>query len=192
MNTKNLAPVYLDNQPVSLQDPKPKVSAVLSALGKPDATEVKWLQFQPGTQGKSMRSDEILDRTSEPSKPIYLTSAAWGPSGTGMGSQSKGAQGGSGSGSGQQFQPRHSQGQDQAQGPGITPGVGTSVGEGQAGKAAGTGVSSPSFAGNSKPKPRSPGGKEVSGDAGMGEEADEEEDTAQAGKEESRSQQTSE
>lgn len=78
MNTDKLAPVFLDNQPISLKDPRPKVSAVLSASGKPEATEVKWLQFQPNTQGKSLRSEEVLDRTSDPSKPIYLTSTAKG------------------------------------------------------------------------------------------------------------------
>ncbi|MHB1262586.1 MAG: hypothetical protein ACYC2H_12820 [Thermoplasmatota archaeon] len=72
--TDKLAPVFLDNQPISLKDPKPKVSAVLSASGKPEATEVKWLQFQPNTQGKALRSEEVLDRTTDPTRPIYLTS----------------------------------------------------------------------------------------------------------------------
>jgi hypothetical protein len=76
--TDNLAPVYLDNKPINLKDPKPKVSAVLSAGGKPETTDVKWLQFQPNTQGKSLRSEEVLDRTTDPSKPIYLTSTAKG------------------------------------------------------------------------------------------------------------------
>ena len=62
----------------SLQDPKPKVSAILSACGKPETTDVKWLQFQPNTQGKALRSEEVLDRTADPSKPIYLTSTAKG------------------------------------------------------------------------------------------------------------------
>ncbi|MEA3136397.1 MAG: hypothetical protein QOC71_678 [Thermoplasmata archaeon] len=75
MNTEKLAPVFLDNKPVSLNDPKPKVSAILTAGGRPEATDVKWLQFQPNTQGKPLRSEEVLDRTSDPSKPIYLTSA---------------------------------------------------------------------------------------------------------------------
>lgn len=71
----NLAPVYLDNKPVSLKDPKPKVSAILSASGRPEATDVKWLQFQPNTPGKTLRGEEVLDRTTDPTKPIYLTSA---------------------------------------------------------------------------------------------------------------------
>jgi hypothetical protein len=76
--TDNLAPVYLDNKPINLKDPKPKVSAVLSAGGKPETTDVKWLQFQPNTQGKSLRSEEVLDRTTDPTKPIYLTSGHGG------------------------------------------------------------------------------------------------------------------
>ena len=42
---------------------------------------MKWLQFQPNTQGKSLRSEEVLDRTTDPSKPIYLTSTAKGGQG---------------------------------------------------------------------------------------------------------------
>ena len=76
--TPSLAPVYLDNKPISLKDPKPKVSAILSASGKPETTDVKWLQFQPNTQGKPLRNEEVLDRTTDPSKPIYLTSTAKG------------------------------------------------------------------------------------------------------------------
>lgn len=71
----NLAPVFLDNKPVSLKDPRPKLSAILSASGRPETTDVKWLQFQPNTPGKSLRSEEVLDRTTDPTKPIYLTSA---------------------------------------------------------------------------------------------------------------------
>ncbi|HUR24442.1 MAG TPA: hypothetical protein VM327_00315 [Candidatus Thermoplasmatota archaeon] len=71
----NLAPVYLDDQPITLQDAQPKVSAILSAGGKPETTDVKWLQ-QPNTQGKALRSEEVLDRTTDPSKPIYLTSTS--------------------------------------------------------------------------------------------------------------------
>jgi hypothetical protein len=76
MNTDKLAPVFLDNKPITLNDPKPKVSAILSASGKPETTDVKWLQFQPNSQGKALRGEEVLDRTTDPSKPIYLTSTA--------------------------------------------------------------------------------------------------------------------
>ena len=74
MNPEKLAPVFLDNKPVSLNDPRPKVSAVLTAGGKPETTDVKWLKFQTDTSGKSLRGEEILDRTADPAKAIYLTS----------------------------------------------------------------------------------------------------------------------
>lgn len=76
--SSGLAPVFLDNKPISLEDPKPKVSAILSASGQPETTDVKWLQFQPNTQGKALRGEEVLDRTADPSKPIYLTSTPKG------------------------------------------------------------------------------------------------------------------
>jgi hypothetical protein len=82
--TDKLAPVFLDNKPVDLQDPMPKLSAILNASGKTSATDVKWLQFQPNSQGKSVRPEEVLDRTSTPNVPIYLTSgraAASAPAG---------------------------------------------------------------------------------------------------------------
>jgi len=87
---QNLAPVYLDNKPISLKDAKPKVSAILSAMGKPETTDVKWLQFQPNSQGKALRSEEVLDRTTDPGKPIYLTSTAKGAGAAGQGAGWKG------------------------------------------------------------------------------------------------------
>lgn len=86
----NLAPVYLDNKPIALKDARPKVSAILSAMGKPETTDVKWLQFQPNSQGKALRSEEVLDRTTDPSKPIYLTSNAKGAGASGQGAGWKG------------------------------------------------------------------------------------------------------
>lgn len=76
MNTEALAPIFLDNKPVDLKDPKPRVSSVLSAGGRPGVTEVKWLQTQTSNQGTFLRPDHTLDRTSTPTKPIYLSSQA--------------------------------------------------------------------------------------------------------------------
>lgn len=76
MTNDNLAPVFLDNKPIDLQDPKPKLSAIITASGKSNVTNVKWLQFQPASQGKPLRPEEVLDRTSNPTMPIYLTSGA--------------------------------------------------------------------------------------------------------------------
>jgi hypothetical protein len=110
----NLAPVFLDNKPVSLNDPKPKLSAILSASGKPDTTEVKWLQFQPNTPGKSLRSEEILDRTTDPSKPIYLTSGKAQGSGkpSTFGSDPKHAQSGDKTTEGKEGKPSTRQGDE--------------------------------------------------------------------------------
>ncbi len=132
MNTENLAPLYLDNQPVTLKDAKPKLAAILSALGKPATTEVKWLRSKSDTQGKSLRAEEVVDRTTEPSTPIYLTSTARGQSGTGMGGKTAEGQSGAGfagkggaasGGSGQQFQ-SHGQGESQGRGNEGGPGQG--------------------------------------------------------------------
>lgn len=80
MNPEPLAPIYLDNKPIVLKDPKPLVSAVLSAGGQEGVTQVRWLQAQSSPQGTLLRADHALDRTSEPTKPIYLTSLK-GPAG---------------------------------------------------------------------------------------------------------------
>lgn len=91
MTNDNLAPVFLDNKPIDLQDPKPKLSAIISASGKSNVTNVKWLQFQPGTQGKPLRPEEVLDRTSNPTMPIYLTSGGRTPPVGGSGFAAKSA-----------------------------------------------------------------------------------------------------
>lgn len=80
MTNEPLAPIFLDDKPITLKDPKPKVSAVLSAGGQAGDMQVKWLQTQAGTQGTFLRPDATLDRTSEPTKAIYLTSLLRGPS----------------------------------------------------------------------------------------------------------------
>lgn len=85
----NLAPVFLDDQPVTLQDARPKVSAILAAVGKPDATQVKWLKSSSDTTGKTLRAEEVVDRTAQ-TQPIYLSS---GQKGAGTGA-SQGAQAG--------------------------------------------------------------------------------------------------
>ena len=77
METRKLAPIYLDNQPVGLQgDPKPQVSKIITASGKrPESVEVRRLMSQADTQGKTMKPDEVIDRTASSTTPIYLKSA---------------------------------------------------------------------------------------------------------------------
>lgn len=72
--TDHLAPIFLDNKPVDLQDPMPRLSEILTAGGKTSATDVKWLHVQPGSRDRSLRPEEVVDRTSTPNVPIYLTS----------------------------------------------------------------------------------------------------------------------
>src|ERR1051326_5076766 len=75
MKTPTLAPVYLDNEPVSLMgDPRPQVSKVIAATGKhPEKFDVKLLHSETDTEGKTLDLDYVIDRTEEPTKAIYLT-----------------------------------------------------------------------------------------------------------------------
>lgn len=75
MTTPNLAPLFLDDQPVPLTDAKPQLHAILDAAGKPEATQVQWLSSPSATKGRMLRAEEVVDRTAQPTKPIYLTSA---------------------------------------------------------------------------------------------------------------------
>jgi hypothetical protein len=170
MNTETLAPVYLDNQPVTLKEPKPKVSAILSAGGKPNATEVKWLKSSSDTQGKPLRLEEVVDRTSEPTKAIYLTCASkgtgqFGSSGTGSGT----ASGGSGRDIASKANAPFQSGQGHDDKPS---GSGTDTESDTSG-------SQRSFEGAGRPKGR-PSGKKAEGEMG---EADAERSSVEAGEE---------
>lgn len=70
-----LAPVYLDNQPVRLMgDPSPQVAKVIAAMGKhPERFDVRRLDSPLDAPGNVVDLEDILDRTAEPTKPIYLT-----------------------------------------------------------------------------------------------------------------------
>ncbi|HUR62226.1 MAG TPA: hypothetical protein VM286_07690 [Candidatus Thermoplasmatota archaeon] len=74
MTPPTLAPIYLDNQPVSLLgDPRPQVAKVVAAMGKhPERFDVRRLD-SPAGSGLLVDLEDILDRTAEPTKPIYLT-----------------------------------------------------------------------------------------------------------------------
>lgn len=78
MNTDKLAKVYLDNEPVELVDPKPKVTAILLASDKPKDTSIQWLRSRSDPKGKTLLPEEVVDRTTEPTTPIYLTSVGAG------------------------------------------------------------------------------------------------------------------
>ncbi len=76
MRTPALATVYLDNSPVGLMgDPAPRVSKVVAASGKhPDSVLVWRARSADDVRGKPVRLEDTIDRTAEPTIPIYLTS----------------------------------------------------------------------------------------------------------------------
>jgi len=76
MNNEKIAKVYLDNQPISLLDPRPMVSSILFSCGKPESSTVQLLESRTDVKGKALRPEEVVDRTADPTKPIYLTSSA--------------------------------------------------------------------------------------------------------------------
>lgn len=71
------SPVYLDNVPISLMgdEARPPLSRIVIASGKrPADVEVRWLKSPSDATGQAVDRDEIIDRTAEPTKPIYLLS----------------------------------------------------------------------------------------------------------------------
>ena len=78
MKTPSLATVYLDNEVVSLMgDPCPSVGKVVAASGKrPESVQVLRAGSASDLRGKPVELEETLDRTSEPTKAIYLTCRA--------------------------------------------------------------------------------------------------------------------
>lgn len=80
MKTSTLSTVYLDRQRVGLMgDPKPMVAKVVIAGGRlPAEVQVERSQ-SPDVAGTPVDLEEIIDRTADPAKPIYLTCRARGP-----------------------------------------------------------------------------------------------------------------
>lgn len=76
MKTPALATVYLDNASVGLMgDPRPLVSKIVVAGGKqPGSVQVLRSRSATDQKGKPVRMDEVIDRTAEPTQPIYLRS----------------------------------------------------------------------------------------------------------------------
>lgn len=76
MKTPALATIYLDNEAVGLMgDPKPRVSKVVAGGKKPEAVRVLRAASPDDTRGKPVQLEDTIDRTAEPTKPIYLTSS---------------------------------------------------------------------------------------------------------------------
>jgi hypothetical protein len=78
MKTPTLATVYLDNEPVTLMgDPRPPVSKIVVAGGlRPEAVHVLRGRSAHDAHGHPVALGEIIDRTKEPTTPIYLRCVA--------------------------------------------------------------------------------------------------------------------
>lgn len=76
MKTQALATIYLDNVPIGLMgDPKPPISKIVAAGGKrPENLQVLRALGPTDLRGKPVKLEDIIDRTAEPTTPIYLTS----------------------------------------------------------------------------------------------------------------------
>lgn len=74
MMAANLAPVYLDDARVTLQgDPRPQVSKILQAGGKPSADGVLVVRLREasGADGQPLALHDVIDRE-EAVTPVYL------------------------------------------------------------------------------------------------------------------------
>lgn len=76
MKTPALATVYLDDASVGLMgDPRPRVSKILAAGGKqPGTVQVVRTQSAHDKKGEAVGMEDVIDRTLEPTRPIYLRS----------------------------------------------------------------------------------------------------------------------
>ncbi len=81
MKTTTLSTIYLDNQAISLMgDPFPPVAKILAAGGRAQAgVRVERIQSALALRGTPVRLEDIIDRTAEPTKAIYLTCRPDGP-----------------------------------------------------------------------------------------------------------------
>lgn len=68
-----LAAIYVNQAHVRLQgDPRPQVTKVVKAAGmEPRTVKVFRLQTQADAEGKALRLEEFIDRTTE-TNPVYL------------------------------------------------------------------------------------------------------------------------
>jgi hypothetical protein len=73
MEDRPLSPVYLDNQPVDLDDSKPLVGKIVAAGGKrPGRVRVVRLNSRLDMEGSPLGLDDVIDRTEV--TPVYLKS----------------------------------------------------------------------------------------------------------------------
>lgn len=73
MDDRPLSPVYLDNEPVDLEDSKPLVAKIVAARGKKrDRVRVVRLNSRFDMEGSPLGLDDVIDRTEV--TPVYLKS----------------------------------------------------------------------------------------------------------------------
>lgn len=73
--TERLSRVYLDNYPVTLMgdEAAPPLSRIVRAGGKrPDYVDVLLLASPSDMEGRPLAPEEVIDRSAEPTRPIYL------------------------------------------------------------------------------------------------------------------------
>ncbi|MEK6976235.1 MAG: hypothetical protein AABY18_07825 [Candidatus Thermoplasmatota archaeon] len=75
MRTPALSTIYLDNERISLMgDPRPVVAKILAAGGRtPDSVIVERNASSTPSRGTPLGLADVVDRTAEPTKAIYLT-----------------------------------------------------------------------------------------------------------------------
>jgi len=78
MEDRPLSPIYLDNQPVDLDDSKPLVAKIVAAGGKrKDKVRVVRLNSRFDMEGSPLGLDDVIDRTEV--TPVYLKSIESSP-----------------------------------------------------------------------------------------------------------------
>jgi hypothetical protein len=81
-----LSTVYLDHERIGLMgDPRPFVAKIVAAAGRSLDVRVVRTRAPGDVHGTPLQLDDIIDRTADPAKPVYLVSrpgtAAAGPAG---------------------------------------------------------------------------------------------------------------
>jgi hypothetical protein len=70
MDDRPLSPVYLDNQPIEIEDSKPLVARIVAAGGKRRTVRVVRLNSRLDMEGSPLGPDDVIDRTEV--TPVYL------------------------------------------------------------------------------------------------------------------------
>ncbi|MFA5945005.1 MAG: hypothetical protein WC876_11140 [Candidatus Thermoplasmatota archaeon] len=70
----NLAPIFVNNERVTLQgEPRPAVAKIVAASGKSaEKVQVVRLKRQTDSNGRPMQLDDVIDRTQQADSPVYL------------------------------------------------------------------------------------------------------------------------